>query len=94
MEQVTSHQERRPTGIRPGSHLFNIYTSDLLATVSRNYAHANDLAIMYAVGDWQTVEGIFSKDMANVSEYLQTWTLQLGTTKEVLAVEPLPESLQ
>jgi len=40
------------------------------------------------------VEGIFSKDMANVSEYLQTWTLQLGTTKEVLAVEPLPESLQ
>jgi len=24
------------------------------------------------------VEGILSKDMANASEYLQTWTLQLG----------------
>jgi len=69
-EQVTSPQERRPTGICPGTLLFNIYISDLLTTVSRNYAYANDLAKMYAVGDWQTVDGILSKDMANASEYL------------------------
>ena len=31
--------------------LFNIYISDLPATVSRKYAYADDLAIMHADGD-------------------------------------------
>jgi len=41
--------------------LFNICISDLPNTVSRQYAHADDLAIMHADGDWQTVEGVLSK---------------------------------
>ena len=45
-------------------------TSTSLITLSRNYAYANDLLIMYAVGDWLTVEGILRKDIANVNEYL------------------------
>jgi len=32
------------------------------------------------------VEGALSKDMATVSEYLQTWKLKLSTTKTVSAV--------
>jgi len=32
--------------------LFNIYISDLPTTVSRKYAHADDLAIMHADGGW------------------------------------------
>jgi len=32
------------------------------------------------------VEGVLSKDMATVGEYLQTWKLKLSTTKAVLAV--------
>jgi len=40
---------------------------------------------MHADGDWETVEGVLSKDMVNVSEYPQTWKLQLSTTKTVLA---------
>ena len=66
--------------------LFNIYTSDLPATVSRKYAFADDLSIMHADGDWLAVEGALSKDMATLSEYLQTWKLKLSTTRTVSAV--------
>jgi len=52
--------------------LFNIYLPDLPTTVSRKYAYAHDLAIMHADGDWQAFEGVLTKDMATVGEYLQT----------------------
>ena len=54
-------------------------------TVSKQYAYADDLAILHADGDWQAVEGVLNKDMATVSEYLQTWKLKLSTTKSVSA---------
>ena len=41
---------------------------------------------MHADGDWQIVEGLQSKDMTTVGEYLQTCKLKLSTTKAVLAV--------
>ena len=66
--------------------LFNIYTSDLPATISRKYAYADDLAITHADGDWLAVEGALSKDMATLGAYLQTWKLKLSTTKTVSAV--------
>ena len=40
---------------------------------------------MHADGDWQAVEEMLSKDMATISEYLQTWKLKLSTTKTVTA---------
>jgi len=40
---------------------------------------------MHADGDWQAVEGVLSKDMATLGEYLQTWKLKLSTTKSVSA---------
>jgi len=36
---------------------------------------------MHADGDWQAVEGVLTKDITTVGEYLQTWTLKLSTTK-------------
>jgi len=65
--------------------LFNIYISDLRTTVSRKYAYADDVAIMHADGDWQAVEGVLTKGMATVGEYLQTWQLKLSITKTVSA---------
>ena len=63
-----------------------MYISDLPTTVSRNYAYADDLAIiMHADGDWQTVQGALTKDLATVGEYLQTWKLKLNITKTVSA---------
>ena len=41
---------------------------------------------MHADGDWQTVEGVLSKDMATVDEYLQIWKLKINTTKAALTV--------
>jgi len=41
---------------------------------------------MHADGDWQAVEGVLSKVMSTVGEYLQTWKLNLSTTKTVSAV--------
>jgi len=67
------------------SLIFNIYISDLPTTISRKYAYADDLEIMHADGDWQAVEWGLSKEMATVSEYLQTWKLKLSTTKMVPA---------
>jgi len=41
---------------------------------------------MHADGDWQALEGVLTKDMAIIDEYLQTWKLKLSTTKTVSAV--------
>ena len=85
-----SRLRRLKNGVAQGSVLapllFNIYTSDLPATISRKYAYAEDLSIMHADGDWLAVEGALSKDMATLGEYLQTWKLKLSTTKTVSAV--------
>ena len=81
---------RLKNGVPQGSVLtpllFNIYISDLPATISKKYAFADDLAIMHADGDWQAGEGALSKDMATLSEYLQTRKPKLSTTKTVSAV--------
>ena len=66
--------------------LYNIYTSDLPATISRKYAYADELAIIHADGDWLAVEGTLSEDMATLGEYRQTWKLKFSTTKTVSAV--------
>ena len=49
------------------------------------HLRTDDREIMHADGDWQTVEGVLSKDMTTVGEYLQTWKLKLTTTKTVSA---------
>jgi len=84
-----SSLRRLKNGVPQGSVLalllFNIYISELPTTISRKYAYADDLAIIHADGDWQAVEGVLTKNMATVSEYLQTWKLKLSTTKTVSA---------
>ena len=91
LEKVGGTSPVSPTKLRPcpqGSvlaPLLFIFISDLRNTVSRKYAYADDPAIMHAEGDWQAVEGMLTKDMATVSEYLQTWELKLSTTKTVSA---------
>ena len=79
-EQVTAPQERRVTGIRPSApSLQHLYVWPVNYRLQK-YVFADDLAIMHVDGDWQVVEGVLSKDMATVGEYLQTWKLKLSTT--------------
>jgi len=40
---------------------------------------------MHADGNWQAVEGVLTKDMETLGEYLQTWKLKISTTKTVSA---------
>jgi len=49
-KQVTTPQERCPTGFVLPPLLSNTYISDLPTTVSRKYA--DDLTTMHADGDW------------------------------------------
>ena len=37
--------------------LFNIYVYDLPSTVSRRYAYADDLALLYSSDDWKDLRG-------------------------------------
>ena len=67
---------RLKNGVPQGSVLapllFNIYVYDLLSTVSRRYAYADDLALLYSSDDWKDLEGVLSQDMTTISTYLQT----------------------
>ena len=67
--------------------LFNIDISDLSTTISRKYAFADDL---HADGDWQTVEGVLSKDMATVGEYLHSPDLEAKAQHYKNGVGSLP----
>ena len=78
---------RLKNGVPQGSVLapllFKIYVYDLPSTVSRRYAYADDLALLYSSDDWKDLEGVLSQDMTTISTYLQTWRLQLSHTKTV-----------
>ena len=82
-----SRLRRLKNGVPQGSVLalllFNIYVYDLPSTVSRRYAYADDLALLYSSDDWKDLEGVSSQDMTTISTYLQTWRLQLSHTKTV-----------
>ena len=82
-----SRLRRLRNGLPQGSVLapllFNIYTYDLLSTISQKYAYADDLAWMHTSKDGKTLEGTLSQDMTTLSAYLQTWRLKLSHTKTV-----------
>ena len=50
---------------------------------SQKYAHADDLALLYAFRDWKAVEDTLSQDMTTLLAYLETWRLKLSNTKTV-----------
>jgi len=41
---------------------------------------------MYDNEDWQTLEGVLSKDMVTIGEYLQSCKLKFSTSKTKLAI--------
>jgi len=78
-------QEQLPAWICPCTPSLQ-HISDLPNTISRKYAYADDPVVMRAGGDWQAVQGVLSKDLATIDEYLQIWKLHFSPKKMVLAV--------
>ena len=80
---IKSRLQHVKNGIAEGSVqtplLFN--TSDLPTTVTREYAYADDLAIMDADGDWQAVEGVLTK----VMDADEDWQAVEGVLTKVMA---------
>ena len=66
--------------------LFNIYIHDLPDTISRKYGYADDLAILTAHREWQTIESTLSQDMSTSALYLSQWRLKLNEGKTVSTV--------
>ena len=64
---------------------FNIYMFDLPSMISRNFAYADDLALLQSSGNWKDLDGTLSQNMSTLSAYLQTWRLKLSHTKTVTA---------
>ena len=67
------------------SLLFNIYTYDLPSMISRKFAYADDLALLFSSGNFKDFKGTLSQDISTLSAYLQTWKLKLSHTKTVTA---------
>ena len=82
-----SRLRRLKNGVPQGSVLapllFKIYVYDLPSTVSRRYAYADDLELLYSSDDWKDLEGVLSQDMTTISTYLQTYGLQLSHIKRM-----------
>ena len=53
--------------------------------ISRNFAYADDLALLHSFRNWKDLEGTLSQDMFRLLAYLQTWRLKLSHTKTVTA---------
>ena len=84
-QKVMTPRKRHSTGIGLGPLLYNIYTYDLLTSVSQKYAYADDFAFMHSAGDQQAFDGALSQDLVTLATYLQTWRLKLSWSKTVLA---------
>ena len=53
--------------------------------ISKEFAYADDLALLHSSGNWKDLEETLSQDMSTLSLYLQTCRLKLSHTKTVTA---------
>ena len=73
-------------GVPQGSALAPLFfPSAPLTCVSIMYAHANDLAIMHADGEWQAV---LSNDMLTIGNGLKTWKAKAQYYKNSVSSVP------
>ena len=70
-----------PQGSTLSPTLFNVYISDIPQTTSKQYGYADDLALLAADRNWETVETTLNHDMQVLHEYLVRWRLKLSTAK-------------
>ena len=72
--------------------LFNIYTSDIPPTISKQFLYADDSALGTS-GTFESVERILELDLAKLSHYFHQWHLKLSESKTVCSVFHLANRL-
>ena len=55
--------------------LFNLYTYDLPATLSKKYVYADDIALLHSNSDFQEIENALSNDLDRLRKYFRNWRL-------------------
>ena len=67
------------------NYAYDLPAYDLHVTFGRKFACDDDLAVLHYAGDWQSLEGTLTQDMATLSSYLYKWKLKLFTAKTASA---------
>ncbi len=72
--------------------LFNIYTSDLPPTTSKQFLYADDSALGVS-GSFDSIEHTLESDLATMSRYFHLWHLKMSEAKTVCSVFHLANRL-
>ena len=72
-----------PQGSVIAPALFNLFTYDIPATVSRKYIYADDTALMASDTCFLVVDQTFSDDLDKLRNCFYSWQLKFNTTKTV-----------
>ena len=82
-----------PQGSVIAPALFNLFTYDIPATVSRKYIYADDTALMASDTCFLVVEQTFSDDLDKLRNCFYSWRLKFNTTKTVCSAFHLTNRL-
>lgn len=73
-------EERRkiwPTVMRELDFTINVYTFDIVNSVSRKFIYANGITLVARAKNFTTVENILNKDLINLQHYFTKWHFTL-----------------
>ena len=65
---------------------FNLYTSDMPATISRKFGYADDSALATQVKRFEAGEHFLERDIRKMKKYYEKWCLCLNTQKTEVAM--------
>lgn len=85
MGNAISDKKKLNNGLAQGSVLapllFNLYISDMPATISRKFGYADDWALVTRSENIHETENILTADLKKLESYFRNWRLKPNATK-------------
>jgi len=75
-----------PLGSVLAPTLFNLYTNDFPATLSRRFIYADHICCAFQTETFSEIECTLTADLAYLAKYCQQWRLKPCTSKTVTSV--------